>query len=71
MSATARKTAPMPADILARKGILGLEGQKLCVQVKSSESSCDVTVFRGLQGSMQTFMADRIACSISTFPKKD
>lgn len=46
-------------DILARKGTLGLEGQKLCVQVKSSDSPCDVTVFRGLQGSMQTFQADR------------
>lgn len=46
-------------DILARKGTLGLEGQKLCVQVKSSDNPCDVTVFRGLQGSMQTFQADR------------
>lgn len=46
-------------DILARKGALGLDGNKLCVQVKSSTGSCDVTVFRALQGSMQTFNADR------------
>jgi restriction system protein len=46
-------------DILARKGTLGLEGQKLCVQVKSSVTACDVTIFRALQGTMQTFGADR------------
>lgn len=46
-------------DIMGRKGALGFEGQKLCVQVKSSTSPCDVTVFRGLQGTMQTFQADR------------
>jgi restriction system protein len=46
-------------DILARKGTLGLEGEKLCVQVKSSVSPCDVTIFRALQGTMQTFGADR------------
>lgn len=46
-------------DILARKGALGLDGNRLCVQVKSSTSPCDVTVFRALQGTMQTFSADR------------
>lgn len=46
-------------DIMGRKGSLGFEGQKLCVQVKSSITPCDVTVFRGLQGTMQTFQADR------------
>lgn len=46
-------------DILARKGALGLDGNKLCVQVKSSTSPCDVTIFRALQGTMQTFGADR------------
>lgn len=46
-------------DILARKGALGLDGNKLCVQVKSSAGPCDVNVFRALQGSMQTFGADR------------
>ena len=46
-------------DILAGRGNFGLEGQKLCVQVKSSTSPCDVNVFRALQGTMQTFQADR------------
>lgn len=46
-------------DILAGRGNFGLEGQKLCVQVKSSTSSCDVNVFRALQGTMQTFQANR------------
>jgi restriction system protein len=46
------------ADILARRGSLGLEGPRMCVQVKSSNSPSDVTVFRGLQGSMATFKAD-------------
>lgn len=46
------------ADILARRGALGLEGPRMCVQVKSSNSTSDVTVFRGLQGSMATFKAD-------------
>ncbi len=45
-------------DILARRGALGLEGPRMCVQVKSSNSPSDVTVFRGLQGSMATFKAD-------------
>lgn len=46
-------------DILAGRGNLGLEEQKLCVQVKSSVSPCDVNVFRALQGTMQTFQADQ------------
>ncbi len=45
-------------DILARRGTLGLEGPRMCVQVKSSNNPSDVTVFRGLQGSMATFKAD-------------
>lgn len=46
-------------DILAGRGALGFEGPKLCVQVKSSSSPCDVSVFRGLQGTMATFKADQ------------
>jgi len=45
-------------DILARRGALGLDGPKLCVQVKSSSSPVDVTVFRALQGTIATFKAE-------------
>ena len=45
--------------ILAGRGSLGFEGPRLCVQVKSSESPADVTVFRALQGTMATFKADQ------------
>ncbi len=46
-------------DILAGRGTLGLEGPKLCVQVKSSKTPADVNVFRALQGSMHTFNANQ------------
>lgn len=46
-------------DILAGRGSLGLDRPRLCVQVKSSRNPVDVTVFRGLQGSMATFQADQ------------
>jgi restriction system protein len=46
-------------DILAGAGALGFESPRLCVQVKSSGASSDVTVFRGLQGTMATFKADQ------------
>jgi len=46
-------------DILAGRGALGLEGPRICAQVKSSPSASDVTVLRALQGSMQTFKADQ------------
>ncbi len=46
-------------DILAGRGALGLEGPRLCVQVKSSQSSSDVNILRALQGTMQTFKADQ------------
>jgi restriction system protein len=46
-------------DILAGRGSLGLDEPRLCVQVKSQDSKCDVTVYRGLQGSMQTFKSDQ------------
>jgi len=45
-------------DILARRGPLGFDGPRLCVQVKSSTTAADVTVLRGLQGSMATFKAE-------------
>lgn len=37
-------------DILAGRGTLGLDGPRLCVQVKSQTSPVDVTVYRTLQG---------------------
>ena len=46
-------------DILAGRGSLGLDSPRLCVQVKSQNSPADVTVYRTLQGSMQTFGADQ------------
>lgn len=46
-------------DIFAGRGSLGLDQPRLCVQVKSQTSPCDVTVYRTLQGSMQTFKADQ------------
>lgn len=46
-------------DILAGRGPLGLDDPRLCVQVKSQNSPADVTVYRTLQGSMQTFKAQQ------------
>jgi restriction system protein len=46
-------------DILAGTGALGFGHPRLCVQVKSSGTPCDVTVFRGLQGTMATFKAEQ------------
>ena len=46
-------------DILAGRGSLGLDGPRLCVQVKSQQSPADVTVYRTLQGTMQTFNAQQ------------
>jgi restriction system protein len=54
--------APGPdggADILAAQGPLGLDGPTLCVQVKATEASADVTVFRALQGTITTFAASQ------------
>lgn len=47
------------ADILAGRGVLGFEQPRICVQVKSSSSPADVTIFRTLQGTMQSFSADQ------------
>ncbi len=46
-------------DILAGRGSLGLDQPRLCVQVKSQASPIDVTVYRTLQGSMQSFNAEQ------------
>lgn len=46
-------------DILGGRGSLGLDGPRLCVQVKSQNSPADVTVYRTLQGTMQTFTAEQ------------
>lgn len=46
-------------DILAGRGALGLDAPRLCVQVKSQLSPADVTVYRGLQGSIQSFKAEQ------------
>ncbi len=45
-------------DILAGKGPLGLDAPRLVVQVKSQDSSVDVTVLRELQGVMSQLGAD-------------
>lgn len=46
-------------DILAGRGSLGLDQPRLCVQVKSQPTPVDVTVYRTLQGSMQSFKAEQ------------
>jgi restriction system protein len=46
-------------DILAGRGSLGLDAPRLCVQVKSQNCPADVTVYRTLQGTMQTFKAEQ------------
>ena len=45
-------------DILAGKGFLGLDSPRLLVQVKSGTSPADVTVYRNLQGTMQSYKAE-------------
>src|SRR5262249_28972864 len=46
-------------DILGGGGPLGLDEPRLCVQVKSQNSPADVTVYRTLQGTMQTYKAEQ------------
>lgn len=46
-------------DVLAGRGPLGLDGPKICVQVKSLQRPVGVNVLRELQGSMSTFKADQ------------
>jgi len=46
-------------DILGGRGTLGLDHPRLCVQVKSQNSPADVSIYRELQGAMQSFKADQ------------
>lgn len=46
-------------DIFAGRGPFGLDAPRLCVQVKSQVSAADVTVYRTLQGSMQSYKAEQ------------
>jgi len=46
-------------DIFAGRGPLGLDAPRLCTQVKSQDTTADVTVYRTLQGTMQTFDAEQ------------
>lgn len=46
-------------DIFAGRGPFGLDAPRLCVQVKSQLSPADVTVYRTLQGSMQSYKAEQ------------
>jgi restriction system protein len=46
-------------DILGGRGPLGLDPPRLCVQVKSQGSPADVTIYRTLQGAMQSFKAEQ------------
>ncbi len=46
-------------DILAASGAMGFDSPRMCVQVKSSDSPVDVTVFRGLKGTMDAFNAEQ------------
>lgn len=57
-----RESPPGPdggVDILAGRGTFGLDAPRLCVQVKSQNIPADVTIYRTLQGSMQTFNAEQ------------
>lgn len=45
------------ADILAGRGLLGLDGPSLCVQVKATLAAADVKVIRELLGTMELFKA--------------
>lgn len=46
-------------DVLGGRGPLGLDDPRLVVQVKSQNSPADVTIYRTLQGTMQTFKAEQ------------
>jgi restriction system protein len=59
---TTKVSPPGPdggVDIFAGRGPFGLDAPRLCVQVKSQNSPADVTVYRTLQGSMQSFKAEQ------------
>lgn len=46
-------------DILAASGPMGFDSPRLCVQVKSATAPVDVTVFRSLKGTMDSFAAEQ------------
>ena len=46
-------------DVLGGRGSLGLDPPRLCVQVKSQDTPTDVTTYRTLQGTMQSFKAEQ------------
>jgi len=46
-------------DIFAGRGPFGLDAPRLCVQVKSQNSPADVTIYRTLQGAMQSYKAEQ------------
>lgn len=46
-------------DILGGRGPLGLDNPRLCTQVKSQNTPVDVTVYRTLLGTMQSFAAEQ------------
>lgn len=46
-------------DIFAGRGPFGLDAPRLCVQVKSQNTPVDVTVYRTLQGAMQSYKAEQ------------
>ena len=55
-----QRSVPGPdggAGILAGKGPFGLDAPTLCVQVKATETSSDVNVYRALHGTMMGFSA--------------
>jgi len=71
---TTKRSAPGPdggVDILAGAGNMGFDEPRLCVQVKSSSSSVDVTVYRSLIGTMSNFGAKQgLLVSWSGFNRK-
>ena len=55
-----QRSVPGPdggADILAGKGPFGLDAPTLCVQVKATDTSADVNIYRALHGTMMSFNA--------------
>jgi len=59
---TTKVSEPGPdggVDILAASGPMGFDSPRLCAQVKSSDSPADVTVFRNLKGTMDSFDAEQ------------
>lgn len=53
------KGADRGVDVLAGRGLMGLDPPRLCVQAKFRRSPVDVNVLRELQGVMKTFGAEQ------------